>query len=418
MPAFTTPLKQPAFRRLWIGSAVSVFGDHLTFVALPWLVLKLTNDPLAMGTVIALAAIPRALFMLFGGALSDRWSPRLVMLASNVVRFAVIAFLAATTYFGVVTFPAVLVAGFVFGLADAFLYPAASAMPPRLLEPDKLAAGNALLQGTFQLNLVLGPMIGGLLIALLGTSAEQPGELTDRLALATVLGLDALTFIVSIWALSTLRERFQPDVEPHGSLVESVLDGVRWAWRDQSVRIFVFLMAALSLVFRGPFNVGVPALADAHLAEGAAAFGTIMSALGVGAIFGAVLAGTRGLPANHWMGKLLLLDFALFGAIMMLMAWVHDLFVIAAAVLVAGIVDGYIIVFITTWLQQHVPGERLGRVMAVVMFANQGLFPVSSAAAGALAKWDLLMMLAIGGAAALLVALSGLLIGQVRRLGF
>ena len=174
----------------------------------------------------------------------------------------------------------------------------------------------------------------------------------------------------------------------------------------------------LSLIFRGPFNVGVPTLANLHLAEGAAAFGTIMSALGVGSIIGAILAGTRGLPANHWMGKLLLIDFALFGGIMLLMALVHELAVIAIAVLLAGILDGYIIVFVTTWLQKHVPAERMGRIMAVVMFASQGLFPVSSAAAGALARWDLIAMLLIGGLAALLVSLSGLTSSRVRRLGF
>ena len=118
------------------------------------------------------------------------------------------------------------------------------------------------------------------------------------------------------------------------------------------------------------------------------------------------------------MGKLLLIDFALFGCIMLLMAWVHELAIIAAAVLLAGIVDGYIIVFVTTWLQKHVPPERMGRVMAVVMFASQGLFPVSSAAAGALARWDLIAMLIVGGLTALLVSLSGLMFVKVRRLGF
>jgi len=67
-----SPLSVREFRRYWLAGAVSLFGDHITFVALPWLVLKLTGDPLAMGTVIAVAPVPRALFMLFGGALSVR----------------------------------------------------------------------------------------------------------------------------------------------------------------------------------------------------------------------------------------------------------------------------------------------------------------------------------------------------------
>jgi hypothetical protein len=80
--------------------------------------------------------------------------------------------------------------------------------------------------------------------------------------------------------------------------------------------------------------------------------------------------------------------------------------------------DGYVIVFVTTWLQRYVPPERLGRVMSVVMFVGQGLFPVSAALAGALAGWNLVATLLIGGSLALVVSVVGLLLRPVRRLGF
>ena len=139
MSKLLEPLRIKEFRRFWFSGAISVFGDHLTFVAMPWLVLKLTGDPVAMGMVIAIAAIPRAFFMLFGGALSDRWSPRLVMLASNLLRFLLVGTLAGLTYLGAIDLPLIFVIAFLFGLADAFLFPAAGAMPPRLLEKEQLA---------------------------------------------------------------------------------------------------------------------------------------------------------------------------------------------------------------------------------------------------------------------------------------
>ena len=418
MPGLLAPLRVKEFRRFWISGAVSVFGDHLTFIALPWLVLKLTGDPLAMGSVIALAAVPRALFMLFGGALSDRFSPRLVMLISNLLRFVLVGTLAGLTYLDVVSLPSIFVIAFLFGLADAFLFPAASAMPPRLLEKEHLTAGNSLLQGTLQLTIVFGPVAGGLLLASFGAEAAEGEGLTDRVALAMVFALDAMTFLVSLWMLYTIQERFSPEKSEQGSLMGSILDGLRWAWRDTPVRTFMFLMAGLSLVFRGPFMVGVPALANAHLAEGAAGYGIIVSALGIGSIIGAVIAGTRKPLAHHWLGKLLLIDFLIFGAIMIFMSQVQVLGMIAGLVLIAGILDGYIIVFLTTWIQQHVPAERLGRVMSVVMFVGQGLFPVSAAVAGAIAGWDLLFMLMLGGGLAMAASLIGFASRQVRRLGF
>lgn len=242
--------------------------------------------------------------------------------------------------------------------------------------------------------------------------------MSDRVALATVFAIDALTFVVGLSLLLLVRERFTPDMPVHDSILSSVVEGLQWAWRDVPLRMFMLMMAAFSLVFRGPFMVGVPALANAHLDEGAAAFGTIMSALGVGSIIGAVLAGSVKPSGDHWLGKLLLIDFVVFGGILLFMSAVHELLLISALVLLGGVLDGYVIVAVTTWVQRHVPAERMGRAMSVMMFVGQGLFPVSSAIAGAIAAWDLLFMLVLGGGAAVVVALLGLSLRPLRRLGY
>ena len=290
MTSFVDPLRVVSFRRYWLASAISLFGDHITFIALPWLVLKLTGDPLAMGMVIAVAAVPRAVFMLFGGAFSDRWSPKLVMVVSNFLRLLLIVGLAVVTYLDVVTYSLVVTIAFCFGVADAFLFPAASAMPPRLLEQEKLAAGNGILQGTMQLTLVLGPMVGGLLLALLGDDTVATDQLSDRVALATVFALDAVTFVIALSLLLFVQDRFPPATQPQGSIVDSVVEGLKWAWRDIPLRMLMLMLAAFSLIFRGPFMVGVPALANERIADGAAAYGSILSAMGVGSVFFPILA--------------------------------------------------------------------------------------------------------------------------------
>src|SRR5215213_3699159 len=89
-----SPLSVRNFRLLWIGEGISLLGDQFYMIALPWLVLQLTGSALALGTVMALASIPRALFMLIGGALVDRFSPRNVMFLSNLVRMILVALLA------------------------------------------------------------------------------------------------------------------------------------------------------------------------------------------------------------------------------------------------------------------------------------------------------------------------------------
>src|SRR4051794_7988470 len=89
------------FRLLFAGTATSLLGDQFALIATPWLVLKLTNDPFALGMVLALEGLPRALFMLFGGAITDRLSPRLMMLIANTTRFVLTAIMAFVVLTGV-----------------------------------------------------------------------------------------------------------------------------------------------------------------------------------------------------------------------------------------------------------------------------------------------------------------------------
>src|SRR5512147_1806942 len=93
-PTAASVLKNYNFRLLWIGQGTSLLGDQFFMIALPWLVLKLTNDPLALGTIMALIGIPRAVFMLVGGAVTDKYSPRVIMLVSDMLRLVLIILLA------------------------------------------------------------------------------------------------------------------------------------------------------------------------------------------------------------------------------------------------------------------------------------------------------------------------------------
>src|SRR5512135_244288 len=92
----------PDFRLLFAGATTSLLGDQFALIATPWLVLQVTSDPLALGVVLALEGVPRAVFMLVGGAITDRFSARTVMLASDVIRLIMTALLAASVFTGAV----------------------------------------------------------------------------------------------------------------------------------------------------------------------------------------------------------------------------------------------------------------------------------------------------------------------------
>ncbi len=95
-----TVFASPAFRKLWVATSLSLFGDFFSYIALAWLVLELTGSSLALGAVLVVQAVPRALLMVVGGALADRFSPRLTMLASMGLRAAFVAPLAVLVITG------------------------------------------------------------------------------------------------------------------------------------------------------------------------------------------------------------------------------------------------------------------------------------------------------------------------------
>jgi MFS family permease len=393
-----------------------MFGDQLSMIALPWLVLKLTGDAAAIGFVIALAAVPRALFMLIGGVLTDRLSPRRVLVVTNVLRLITMGLVAHATWQGSVDLDQIYLLALVFGLADAFAWPAQSAMPPRLLPPADLSGGNALLQGTAQLSLVVAPALAGVLIAL-DLGGTTPQLIKDQQGLALVFMLNTLSFLFAAVVLAVLREPFRPPAGLRQSVLRSMITGLQYVWGDAPLRALILLLALFSVVFRGPFAVGIPALADRYLTAGAAGFGVLMSALGVGAIVGTLIAGIWRAPRRVPLGALMLVDFLGFGTLFLVASLMHVLWPLALLIGTFAVVDGILIVYFTTWLQLRVPGELLGRVSSVIMFFNLGLFPLSSAVAGALADVSLLGLLGVSGAVLVLIALGGLTMPAVRSLG-
>src|SRR5512136_850243 len=199
------------FRLLWIGEGISLLGDQFYLIALPWLVLQLTGNALAVGTVLAAAGIPRALFMLVGGALTDRFTPRSLMIGSNLARMALTGLLALCVLTGWIQTWMLYIFALLFGLADAFFFPAQTSIVPQLVGKDQLQAGNALIQGTATLSLFVGPVLAGALISTLDGGATHS---TTGIALA--FALDSLYFIASITMLSLMHIEKAPASRTEG----------------------------------------------------------------------------------------------------------------------------------------------------------------------------------------------------------
>lgn len=402
------------FRLLWIGEGISLLGDQFYLIALPWLVLSLTGDALAVGTVLATAGIPRALFMLVGGALTDRFTPRRLMINSNLARMGLTGLLAAMVLTDLVQLWMLYAFALLFGLADAFFFPAQTSIVPKLVGRDQLQAGNAMIQGTAQLSLFAGPVLAGTLISWLDAGATH-----SMSGIAVAFALDSLSFLASILMLSQMRiENVDTSSETaEGGVLASIREGLVYVWNDATLKMVFGLMVGINLLVAGPVSVGIPVLARLRFAEGAAAFGLIMSAYGGGSLAGIVLAGILPKPSSRRMGPVLLSVMSLLGIGLAAIGMTSMLSVAAVASLIMGAANGYNMILLITWMQGRVSAAMTGRIMSLMMFAAIGLNPVSTALAGALIGLNLTALLVGAGILMTLFTLSAASSPSLRRLG-
>jgi len=412
-----SPLSVRNFRLLWIGEGISLLGDQFYLIALPWLVLQLTGSALALGTIMALASIPRAVFMLVGGAFVDRYSPRSVMIWSNAARFVLVALLSVLVLTNNTQMWMLYVLALAFGLADAFYFPAQTAIVPQVLQQDQLQAGNTFVQGTAQLSLFLGPVLAGVLIALLGHGAAASG-VPDMRGIGIAFGLDTLSFVASLLTLIMMRvPTLTKQAGEQQNVIESIKEGFVYVWSRTVLRVLFLLIVATNFLVMGPVTVGIPVLANIRLAEGAAAFGIIMSAFGGGSLLGIILSGVLPQPKPEHFGTVILLVVASLGVGIALMPLFGSTAVVAAICLAIGAAAGYQRMLLFTWLQKRIPQELMGRVMSLLFFCAIGLAPVSNALAGALLDIDLNGLFIGSGVLMTAVTLLSIALPETRRMG-
>ncbi len=376
----------PNFSLLFGGSLISAIGDQFTLVALPWLVLKLTGSPAALGLVLAAMALPRAVFMLIGGAVVDRMSPRRVLLVARAVNALLVTLLAALVLAGAIQLWMIYVIALGIGLSTAFTYPAGSAILPQLVEPQQLQPANALFMGMRQLSMIVGPLIAGLVISA-GAHGDQGKSFADATGLGLAFAIDAASFLFSLGSLMLIR--IHSDRHPTqtvGSVLGNVASGIRTIWADLPLRAFMLYAAIVSVFVGGPLQVGLPVLANTRLDLGAASLGILMTANGSGMLLGSALSGVATRLVKGRLGLLVLTIDSVLGLALAALALVHS--TVGGAVLLAatGALGGIAQIAIFSWIQRRVAPEMMGRTMSVLMFTFMGLGPLSAAVAGSLLK--------------------------------
>jgi MFS family permease len=390
-------LRDRNFTWMMSGGAVSALGDQFTLIALPWLVLKLTGDPVALGMSVALMGIPRAILILFGGALVDRHSPKRILMITKHINTVLLAVLTTLVYSGHAHLPVVLALALGLSLASAFSIPAGTSMLPHAVAPQHLQAANGMMMALRQITMLAGPLLAGLLFALAGDGSGGPQHMRG---LALAFGFDCVSFAVSAWTLAQVQPRpFTPPAPQ--PVLRAVADGLAAVWRDTLLRTCFIYWGLCACLIGGVMQVALPLLASNRL-HGASALGLLMGAHGAGALLGMALSGIAGKRRAGNLGMTVLLIDGIAGVLLVPLGAITASWQGMLINVVIGVLGGFVQVAVFTWIQQRVPRELLGRTMSLFMFVFMGLAPLAAVVAGWIASRVTLAAL-FGGAGLCLV---------------
>jgi MFS family permease len=363
------PLRLRDFALLWTGMTVSLLGDGMYYVAIAWQVLELDNRPTAMSFVGIAWVAPQLVLMVFGGVLTDRIERRRMMMAADLIRAAAVGAIGVLAVTGALELWHVIALVVLFAIGDAVFWPAFTAIVPEIVPAAELLQANSLDNFVRPATRLVGPALGGVVVATVG-----PG---------TAFLVDAGTFLASFAALLAISARPMAKSEHVRSALRDIRDGfvfVRretWLWGT-------LLMAAFGNFATSAMFVLVPYVVKTELGGSAGEYGLIATFGAIGGLAGSLVLGQLGLPTRHivlmfvsWaVGVACIAGYGIANAVPQM--WVFAA-VSGAAMSVGSVVWG-------TLMHSLVPKALLGRVAAFDWTVSLALTPVGYAVLGPLGE--------------------------------
>lgn len=383
------PLRYRNFRLLWTGLIISNIGSWMQFVALGYLVDRLTGSPVYLGLLAATQAVPRLLFAMLGGTTADRVDRRGLLLATNLVLMTSATVLAVLTVTGRIQVWEIFLIGSINSLVQAFDMPARHSMVPSLVAEHEVLTAISLNSVAFNGAGIIGPSVGGVLIAAVGE--------------AGAFFVNAVSYFAVLAALLLMSVPRQERVG-RVRVSEDLREGLALLRHHPQIVPLLGTVAVLSF-FGRPYVRLMPAFAREVVHVGAEGLGLLQSAPGIGTVAALLLVGW--LSTMRGKGGLLSLATLSFGAAVAVFGMMRWFWPAVAALVAVGTTQALAMASANTLLQLTVPAHARGRAMGLYSMVAFGGFALGSLPVGVLADYvGVGPALAAGGAIVVLIALT------------
>jgi MFS family permease len=371
------------FRLYWLGQGISRIGTWMQQISLPWLVLQLGGSPIQLGIVAALEFVPALVLAPFGGVFVDRIDKRRTLLVTQSLATVQVVILFALTVSGAVSIGLVMVLSLALGVVNALDMPVRQALVADVVPREMLPNAIALNSMAFNGARVIGPALGGVIIAL-GTDIFG-SNLAGIAFNFAVNGISYAAVIYSVWRMDPAEIRVMPRTEQRPPVLESLREGVAYASRAPVI-LWALVLLGLVGTFGLNFRILVPLYAQDTLGLSADGYGALYAMTAVGSLTGALsLAYTRERRAI----ALMLGGGLLFGIVEVAIAFAHATLPAIPLMFGAGLFSMLMINTVNATVQANVTDALRGRVMSLYVMVFAGTSPIGGIFAGAVAeRWD------------------------------
>jgi MFS family permease len=363
-------LRHRNFRLFFGGQLVSLIGTWMQNTAQGWLVYEMTHSRWLLGLVTAVNSAPMLVFSIWGGSIADQHSKRNIVMWTQTAMMVLAFTFAALVWSGHVTTWQILVVAGLRGVAMAFDMPARQAFMVEMTSREDLMNAISLNSSMVNGARVIGPSVAGFLMA--------------RIGIAMCFFVDGVSYLAVIIGLAMMRLPKFVKPERPVSAAAHVMEGFSYVWNHRRMKTLLILFSIVG-IFGWSYSVLMPAYATDVLKTGAGGYGALLSANGIGALFGALTVASVG----HRVSRRFLVFGGLwiFSGALLLLAFVSNLYLALALLAVGG--WGMLLFFSTTntLLQTSASDEMRGRVMGIWALIFGGMMPVGGLEAGSLSHY-------------------------------
>ena len=344
-----TPLKKyPDFRNLWTAGLISYFGSMITFVALPFQLKELTGSYLAVGLLGAVEVIPLIAFGLYGGVLADSVDRKKMVWATEAGALILVAVLLGNSLLDNPSIAVIYIVAALFAVVNGLQRPSMDAMLPRLVSHEDLPAASALLSLRWQLGVIVGPTIGGIIFS--------------TFSITVGFGLDIATYLVSLAFLARVRA-IPPIKEAEKPSLAALFDGVKYAFRRKDLLgTYIIDLAAMTLAM--PMAL-YPFWADELQAPWA--LGMFYAAITVGSVVVTLTSGW--IRTYRFHGRAVILAAMGWGLAIAASGLSNSLIIVLFCLTVAGASDMVSALFRGAIWNQTIPDELRGRLAGIELLS-------------------------------------------------